>query len=133
MQRDVIAPTLIGVLAVAAIAAGLMFTGGPNTARAEKRDDARHRDIRDLSRLVSCIKSHDDALPDTLKSDERCKAAPLVDQTNRQPYRYNVISENSFDLCADFELPERFQSYSRYTRPSGQWQKESECFRFTLK
>lgn len=131
MQRDMLAPALIGALVLAAIIAGLSVTGGPNSARAEKRDTARLNDLRDIIQFVQCRKALDDTLPDALTAVESCSdPAKLADPTSAQPYSYERLSENSYRLCADFERPELIEDFDL---GPGRWNAESGCFTLTEK
>ena len=131
MQSDTFAPLLIGGLVAAAIVAGLMVTGGPIAARAEKRDMARLADLRELQSFVTCRYDLDDALPDTLATDERCAdTLPMTDPVTDAPYVYEKTSATSYRLCATFERPELVEDYDL---GPGQWQSDRGCFLLTQK
>ncbi|UWQ14010.1 hypothetical protein K3556_13955 [Aliiroseovarius sp. M344] len=126
MEREAFGPLLIGVLVVGAIAAGLSITGGPITARAEKRDMARLADLRKLQAVLTCLYSNDDVLPDTLTADARCAdTPPMTDPITDKPYVYEKLSDKTYRLCAEFERPELM---SDFDLGSGQLQPENNCF-----
>lgn len=107
MRRDVLAPLLIGGLVLAAIIAGLFVTGGPMTARAEKRDMARLDDLRRLSSFVRCVKDKTGTIPATLSSFEACGTdVVFLDVTTKSPYRYEKLDDETVQLCAEFERPD---------------------------
>ncbi|GHF08915.1 hypothetical protein GCM10016455_32370 [Aliiroseovarius zhejiangensis] len=126
MQRDAIAPLLIGTVVLAAIAAGLAITGGPGSARAEKRDMARLADLRTLAAFVRCVAQTTGQVPETLTPVEECGTdLPLTDRASQTPYRYEALSETSFRLCAAFERPELI---TEYDMAGASWQPERGCF-----
>lgn len=99
---------LIALLAALAIGAGLLLTGGPGTARQERRDQSRESDLSDLSLLVRCLAdANGRRLPERLEITPDCDPqARLNDPFTGTPYRYAVIGPRRYRLCADFELPE---------------------------
>ena len=95
------------VIAGALIGAGLLLTGGPEQARKERRDQERADDLGSLTRLVDCLAgANGGRLPDGLAQTPECDwQARLVDPFTDQPYRYERITERSYQLCATFETP----------------------------
>lgn len=129
MQRDTIVPLAIGVVVVAAVIAGLTVTGGPTTARAEKRDMARLADLRSLASFVNCVSGVSVGLPLNLKPVEDCGTdLPLADRTSQVPYRYARLSDTGYLLCADFERPELITDYEV---AGATWRPSQGCFAFT--
>ena len=107
MQRDTLAPLVIGGLVAAAIAAGLWVTGGPTSARAEKRDLSRLEDLRRLSEFINCVAQETKEVPEMLAPMDSCGTdQPFLDRTSNAPYRFEKLSDKSFRLCADFERPD---------------------------
>lgn len=95
------------VIAVALIGVGLLLTGGPDQARKERRDQEREDDLGSLASLVDCLASANGGrLPDRLAQTSDCDwQARLADPFTNQPYRYERITERSYQLCATFETP----------------------------
>ncbi|MCK0139878.1 hypothetical protein [Aliiroseovarius sp. F47248L] len=126
MERDALAPMAIGAFVVAAIAAGLTITGGPLSARAEKRDMARLADLRKLQAAVTCRTDQDKGLPDDLTAASLCDdAAPLSNPVTGESYKYEKLSETTYRLCAEFERPELMTDFDL---GSAQWQSADRCF-----
>lgn len=99
---------LITLLAALAIGIGLALTGGPGTARQERRDQSREADLSRLAVLVRCLAdANGRRLPERLQPSPDCAGqARLQDPFSGAPYRYQVIGPRRYRLCADFELPE---------------------------
>ncbi|MBL27065.1 MAG: hypothetical protein CMM50_05875 [Rhodospirillaceae bacterium] len=102
---------VLGLLIVAVIAAALYTTGGPLTARAERRDEVRHGDLNRLVDYVQCVADKEDGQPpETLSRSSDCwQDIRLNDPYSGEPYRYEKLSDVSFRVCATFETeqPER--------------------------
>ncbi|MCI2395537.1 hypothetical protein [Aliiroseovarius sediminis] len=129
MGRDTIIPALIAALVLVAIAAGLTITGGPISARAERRDLARLDDLRTLKTLITCQHQVNGALPDTLFVDTNCAYSPLgTDPLTNAPYGYEKLSDTSYRLCASFERPDLIRDHDL---GPGTWQPDSGCFILT--
>jgi len=95
-------------LALAAVIAALVSGGSPGTGRAEARDDARRTDLSRLADLALCIDREENGLPDVLGPHDICNPdPPLDDPFTGERYGYNLLSHESFRLCATFERPER--------------------------
>lgn len=99
---------LIALLAVLAIGVGLALTGGPGTARQERRDQSREGDLSRLAVLVRCLAdANGRRLPERLQPSSDCDGqARLQDPFTGTPYRYQVIGPRRYRLCAEFEQPE---------------------------
>ena len=101
------ATAAIVLIAALAIGAGLALTGGPGQARKERRDKQRENDLNMLARLVDCMATENRGqLPDALAPAPQCNwQVQLNDPFTKQPYRYQVTSPRSYQLCATFETP----------------------------
>ncbi len=99
------ATAAIVLIAALAIGAGLALTGGPGQARKERRDKQRENDLNMLARLVDCMATENRGqLPDALAPAPQCNwQVQLNDPFTKQPYRYQVTSPRSYQLCATFE------------------------------
>lgn len=110
MRSDRRAVWCLTVLVAAMLGLALMQTGGPGMGRAEKRDFARFDDLTELDRFVVCVarKGGQDTLPETLSPVAACpNDTPREDPFTGAPYRYERLSDTTFQLCARFEVPER--------------------------
>jgi len=120
MQRDTLAPLIIGALVLVAVIVGLFVVGGPATGRAEKRDEARWQDLRHLATFAKCVAKTSGELPETLGPFDECGTdIPFVDVITQNPYWYEKLSEISFRLCADLELPQRSSEYGKQVEDVG--------------
>ena len=95
-------PALLALMAVGVIAAALWTTGGPGTARAERRDDVRLADLDALHRHLTCLRDAG-LVPDIATHSEGCPAPRRADPWTGQPYRVSRVTDMSFRLCASFE------------------------------
>ncbi len=105
------------VVIVAAVIAGIVLTEGPGTARAERFDQERLDNLNSLAQLIDGHYITHEALPesiavfDTDANYDRFSSDPRTGT----PYRYDILSEASYRLCATFETegPHEFGLYSR--------------------
>lgn len=102
------------LLVVSAVVWGVILAGSPGTARQQRFDRQRMRDLQTIFREVQSLCHDPDikhelkrGLPDSL--DElaaiaRSEAISLTDPETGQPYRYTVKDETTYELCASFSL-----------------------------
>ena len=95
------------VLGVVVVVAFMMAQNG--MGRATGGDKTRMSDLRDLSGFVYCTADlNDGALPDALAPFEHCgRSTRLADPATGTPYGYRKIDALTYEVCADFEKPER--------------------------
>jgi ethanolamine utilization microcompartment shell protein EutS len=113
-RRDSLVLYGIGLVAAVLVVLGIATVGGPDIARAERRDQARLSDLQELVSYIGCLTaSAGDVLPQTLDpADKTCAVdPPLSDRFDGAPVRYEPLSAKSYRLCATFELPERLMPY----------------------
>lgn len=97
MQR--VSAALLAILALGAVVLGLWQTGGPEQARAERRDDMRKQDLRALASHKACLR----------RADPNVNCGDIPQQTDRFtdiPYRIEADR-----VCATFERPDRLPDY----------------------
>lgn len=98
------------LLIAASIGAAFSITGGPHHQRLIKFDQKR---VSDLQRLKSDIQQtfrKTGALPDTLASLPQARFREMDfrrDPETNRPYRYRKINDQTFALCATFNLDNR--------------------------
>lgn len=97
---------LIASLGVAvAITAGLMVSGSPSVARAQRFDDQRVRDLRDLVNAIDRYHPKGGSVPDTLSALSPSSARlPQTDPETGAPYEYHRLDANRYEVCADFAM-----------------------------
>lgn len=100
------------VVVVAAVAWGIVLAGTPGQVRMRRYDAQRLDDLRAVHREIQalCVDPEDRealkrALPATL--EELAEAAfyeriRLADPETGEPYRYRVVNETTYELCATF-------------------------------
>ena len=94
---------LLALVALVAGAVGWGFwtVGGPVTARMEKQDRERLRDLRDWGRYYSCQVAEGAELPDDCAGQTR--APDSTDPATGAAYRYTLLDETTFEVCAVFQ------------------------------
>ena len=103
--------TFIITLCVAlAVSAGLFINGGPLRARKEGRDDARLRQLQQISVNIRCQAEALGRVPDAPQNTDLCPT-PIVLQNpeTAEAYTYIRVDDRNWRLCAAFELPDRIR------------------------
>ena len=101
--RTVLAVT-IGVAVAAVVVSGLLVIGSPGEARLRRLDERRVEHLQQLSRSVAVYWTVNDSLPESLSQLSEIGGVvgtPLDPETGAL-YRYRVISELRYELCAEF-------------------------------
>lgn len=120
MANNTLPQILLGAGVLAALAAGFWLIGGPEAARMENRDEKRMTDLRALQAHVTCLaKANAQTLPETLTESEGCPAPRLKDRFTDTPYRYARLTDTGFEVCAEFELPERVRHSPQFDPDTG--------------
>lgn len=108
MGRDRLALAGIAAGALALAVLGLVTVGGPQTARAERRDALRFEDLNALAQYIDCVSAQGGAgLPQApLPVLSACaEDPPVTDDFDGKPYLYERLSASSYRICARFEIP----------------------------
>ncbi len=99
----------LAALALGLVCTALFLVGGPETARAERRDDVRINMIRDMAQCLNELpQDAKDALPAEAAQGMDC--APndrWKDPQTGEPYRLEKRGSGGVAVCARFELPDR--------------------------
>ena len=126
--RVVLAVT-ISVVVAAVVVSGLLVIGVPGEVRLRRLDERRVEHLRQLSRSVAVYWTVNDTLPESLSQLSEIGG---VVETPRDPetgasYRYRVISDLRYELCADFSGSNRsgapLQAEELWSHAEG-----SQCF-----
>ncbi len=91
---------LIG-LAAGMIGLGLWTVGGPEQARAERRDQMRRTDLHSLARHLACL--HREGLEPDARTPACPETARRTDPLTGAPYRVEALSAQLVHVCAEFE------------------------------
>jgi len=97
----------IVAIALITIVAGFFFIGSPKTERLRRFDQERINDLESIQWQTIEYWKRKEELPKNLadlKNEISGYQAPIDPETN-EPYEYVVKGENSFELCATFNLP----------------------------
>ena len=101
--RVVLAVTISAVVA-AVVVIGLLVIGVPGEARLRRLDERRVEHLQGLSRSVAVYWTVNETLPESLSqlSDIGGVVEIPRDPETGVVYRYDVISELRYELCAEF-------------------------------
>ena len=95
------------VAVVAALVAGVVVTGSPESARDRGLDIRRIYDLQQLAHGVDIYWDLNGGLPeslDTLSSARAVAVRSIVDPESGEPYAYRATGEKAYELCATFDL-----------------------------
>ncbi len=128
------------VIATVAVVAGIGFyyLGFLQQTRAEKLDQQRINDLKQISKRLNSIRDMDrDRLPRTLKELQSTPTSnyppisSITDPLTGEPYEYSPYSPPNYTLCATFQTDNRGQEKDydfilrRWVHPIGR-----HCFSF---
>lgn len=107
-------------MVVVALSWGLSIVGGPSQARAEKADAERARDLQKLRSYLEC-RPGEPVLPQSLSDTDYCPGRrgglTLTDPVTGDGYVYKRLSDERFEICAQFEVEEhRRQDGARWVQ-----------------
>lgn len=98
------------LLCFGVVVAAVATIGGPEQARAERRDAQRMTDLNALGRHLNCLLDQGLALDD---SSDVCPPPPrVVDPKTEIPYQITQISADIARACAEFERPARTDAFA---------------------
>ena len=111
-RRAVLALGLATAAAMAVIA-GLATVGGPGTARLQRIDERRARDLVELVNAVERHRMLTGSLPASLEGLRADRAGvpdpsgqpAILDPETGEPYAYEVLAGGRFRLCMRLSLP----------------------------
>jgi hypothetical protein len=108
-------PVLLGaalVVTVAAVVAGIIVVGTPAEGRMQRLDRVRAADLRSIVAAVDRYWRQHEELPASLRdlaADPRAQVS-VRDPASETEYEYRIVDDDSYELCAVFDLasiPER--------------------------
>lgn len=133
-RRDSLVLYGIGLVAAVLVVLGIVTVGGPGTARAERRDQARLEDLQQLVPYIGCLTAQaGEVLPQSLGPTNKACAEdpPLADRFDGEPYRYERLSGASYRLCARLERPDRLSSDAVWN-PASSFEPSTGCLTVTV-
>ena len=92
--------------AVVAVIAGVIVAGSPGEGRMQRLDGIRAGDLRSISMSIDAFWLRQERLPDSLGelvADPRAQVS-IEDPETEEAYEYQVLGEDSYELCAVFAL-----------------------------
>lgn len=106
------------VIALVAIALGLVIVGGPQQGRLDQHDENRFNDLTAMLEVLECHYRSEGDFPAQFEKQEiiaECRSifppeGDLTDAITNVPYSYTVQTSQRVSLCAPFEsAPERLE------------------------
>ena len=128
-RTHVVFSVALSIVVVVAVVWGVVLVGSPGTARLQRFDQQRLKDLQTIFREVQSLCQDPDikdelkrALPDTL--DElaalaRSERINLTDPETGQRYVYTVKDAATYELCATFSLERDSDAEVFWNHPSG--------------
>lgn len=99
-------------VAISAVVAGVIVVGTPAEGRMQRLDRVRAADLREIVAAVDRYWRQHERLPASLRdvaADPRADVS-VVDPATETEYEYRIVDDDSYELCAVFDLesiPER--------------------------
>jgi hypothetical protein len=132
IKRGVAIAVVVGV--GAAVATGLKVLGSPAEARARKLDEQRVSDLQQLANTLDSYRTRHGHLAESTEvaAREFDLVVVLRDPLTNQRYDYRILSQRSYELCADFQrasqLDPRFPHVGFWSHGAGH-----HCFEITAR
>jgi hypothetical protein len=98
--------TIVTLIMLAAVVAGLVIAGSPHDERMRKADQQRVSDLQQISYSVEAYMNTNGELPPSLEELARSPntyIASILDPRTRLPYTYRRGENGQYTLCATFE------------------------------
>jgi hypothetical protein len=121
---------IVSVVVATAVGWGFYLVGSPATRRIERFDEQRLEDLQTIAREIRflCVDTADEpklkeALPKTLaEAAERARNQRINpgDPETGEPYRYRVIDEKTYELCATFSGARDWDVQVFWNHPAGE-------------
>jgi hypothetical protein len=115
--RTVVAISLV-VAVLAVVIVGVLLLDSPAQERLRRLDERRVDDLRSISAELDFYWTREGTLPSSLEelANEPGVFLELFDPESDQPYEYRVLSDNTYELCAQFsrnttEERDRYRDY----------------------
>ena len=93
---------LVVAVTVISVVTSFFIVDSPQKTNLKKLDEQRVNDLTYLSDMVNNYYYENDVLPEDLSA---ARFSQFTDPATQQPYTYNVLGEESYELCATFDLP----------------------------
>ena len=95
------------LVVVASIIAGILAIGSPSEGRFQQLDSGRVADLQGIMGATDGFWSRNERLPATLAelADDPRASVNTLDPGSALPYRYRVLDEDHYEVCATFDRP----------------------------
>jgi hypothetical protein len=116
VARSRVLGALVTVVAIAAVAIGIVLLGSPADERARRLDQRRVQDLSGIARAVNLHWTRHASLPPSLEQLQQAPGADIrsTDPTTGDAYEYRPLDGTTYELCARFE-----HESARAGRPAG--------------
>ncbi len=111
------------LLVAAAVVGGIWLAGSPEVERAKQLDRQRLEHLQQLSSAIDLYYENEGRLPADLKqfrqdtTNKGYYIPSLTDPKTGEPYSYRIVTDLSYELCANFELSSADLQDQRYQPP----------------
>ncbi len=132
-RRSMVFGVFATAVVVAALIAAMFVLGPPSAQRRRKMDEVRVQDLSSLEMTVNGYFKLHGALPaglDVLAKEPGYRVARQDPDTGK-PYEYQILSADSYRLCADFAVDpstEPYNSFGGYTDVAWAHGRGHRCF-----
>lgn len=96
--------TAVILFVVVVIGFGFYVAGSPQDARLKDMDDKKVSDLQRISHSINQFYSSNGNLPDSLNQIKVGNDEWLKNPQTKQKYKYRIISDKKYELCADFNF-----------------------------
>jgi len=88
----------------AAVVYGIILLGSPSEQRAIQFDQRRESDLQNISFAIDAYWKTNKKLPETLEDLKASRSfiRSVVDPATEEPYEYRILSDTTYELCAEF-------------------------------
>lgn len=121
---------IVSAAVVAVVIRALVLIGPIGEQRKMKFDARRVSDFQQIASSIDAYAGTHKALPESLRKLEKEQGLPLpiIDQETGKAYTYKVISDDTYELCAQFSGESRERFDYRWGHKAG-----PACFRLRVR
>ncbi|MFH1425856.1 MAG: DUF5671 domain-containing protein [Candidatus Kerfeldbacteria bacterium] len=131
---------VVSAIVLASIIIGFFYIGSPWTMRERRIDEQRIQNLQMIENNIQYYFDQNDKLPQTMEQipKQTYEFISTTDPITGKEYTYEVTSELTFKLCAEFSLPSYAVEYGRVdltkAMPENSWEHTSgtTCFAHTI-
>jgi hypothetical protein len=100
---------IVAAVVIAGVVAGFFIVGSPAEQRDRRLDEQRVEDLQMIQSQIINYWNKKGSLPDTLEEmeDDIFGFVLPSDPETEEPYEYHILSDLTFDLCAEFKTKTR--------------------------